>query len=62
VPAASLGHPVSGWGFSVVLTGQDGFSADQVRGFSATPGGFSFGVCAVASADPHCTFDPTKVP
>jgi carbohydrate-binding DOMON domain-containing protein len=62
VSKASLGTPGSGWGFTVVLTGQDGFSPDQARGFSPTPQAFSFGVCAAASADPHCTFDPTKVP
>jgi glucoamylase len=62
VPASSLGHPGSGWGFTVVLTGQDGFSPDQARGFSSTPGSFSFGVCAVASSDPHCTVNPGTVP
>ena len=62
VPASSLGHPTSGWGFTVVLTGQDGFSADMARAFTATPGGYSFGVCATASADPHCTVDPNTVP
>jgi carbohydrate-binding DOMON domain-containing protein len=63
VPTASLGGtPGPGWGFTVVLTGQDGFSADQARGFTATPGSFKFGVCAAASVDPHCTVDPNSVP
>jgi glucan 1,4-alpha-glucosidase len=63
VPTASLGGtPGSGWGFTVVLTGQDGFSPDQARGFTATPGSFTFGVCASASADAHCTADPNSVP
>src|ERR1700674_642209 len=62
VPASSLGHPGSGWGFSVVLTGQDGFSPDQARGFNATPAPYNFGVCATASADPHCTVAPGTVP
>jgi len=64
VPKASLGTPTSGWGFTVVLTGQDGFSSDhdQARGFTATPGGFSFGVCAAPSSDVHCTSDPATVP
>ena len=53
---------MSGWGFTVVLTGQDGFSADQARGFAATPQPFLFGVCAAASTDPHCTADPSTVP
>jgi carbohydrate-binding DOMON domain-containing protein len=63
VPKAALGGtPGPGWGFTVVLTGQDGFSSDQARGFQPTPQGFQFGVCAAASADPHCTADPGTVP
>ena len=63
VPTASLGgQPGSGWGFTVVLTGQDGFSPDQARTFAPTPQPFQFGVCAAASSDPHCTFDPNAVP
>jgi glucoamylase len=62
VPKASLGQPTSGWGFTVVLTGQDGFSPDQARGFAPTPQDFQFGVCAAASSDPHCTVDPNTVP
>jgi carbohydrate-binding DOMON domain-containing protein len=62
VPKATLGQPGSGWGFTVVLTGQDGFSPDQARGFQPTPQDFQFGVCASASSDPHCTFAPNLVP
>jgi glucoamylase len=62
VPKAALGTPGPGWGFTVVLAGQDGFSPDQARGFTPTPQGFQFGVCAAASSDPHCTFDPGQVP
>jgi len=40
VPKSTLGTPASGWGFTVVLTGQDGFSPDQARGFQATPQAF----------------------
>jgi hypothetical protein len=60
--AALGGTPASGWSFAVTLTGQDGFSSDQARGFTATPGGYSFGVCATASSDAHCTTDPNTVP
>ncbi len=49
-------------GFTVVLTEQDGFSPDQARGFTPTPGQFTFGVCAAPSNDPHCTVDPATVP
>ena len=62
VPKSSLGQPGPGWAFTVVLTGQDGFSQDQARGFAPTPQEFQFGVCAAASADPHCTADPGTVP
>jgi glucan 1,4-alpha-glucosidase len=64
VPKASLGTPTSGWGFTVVLTGQDGFSPDQdqARGFAPTPQPFQFGVCAAPSTDPHCTVNPANVP
>ncbi len=62
VSKASLGTPGPGWGFTVVLTGQDGFSSDQARGFQPTPQEFQFGVCAAPSADPHCTFNPGLVP
>jgi glucoamylase len=56
------GTPASGWTFTVVLTGQDGFSPDQARGFQPTPQAFQFGVCATVSTDPHCTVDPSTVP
>ncbi|HEX8928484.1 MAG TPA: glucodextranase DOMON-like domain-containing protein, partial [Actinomycetota bacterium] len=62
VPKSSLGQPGPGWSFTVVLTGQDGFSPDQARGFAPTPQEFAFGVCAAPSGDPHCTADPATVP
>jgi len=62
VPKSVLGTPGPGWTFTVVLTGQDGFSPDQARSFASTPQDFQFGVCATASSDPHCTVDPGTVP
>ena len=62
LPEAQFGTPASGWGFSVVLTGQDGFSPDQARAFTAAPGGFTFGVCAPGGTAPLCSVDPTTVP
>src|SRR5207245_9797251 len=62
VRASILGHAGSGWGFAVVLTGQDGFSPDQARSFAPTPQPYQFGVCAAPSSDPHCTVDPSTVP
>ena len=61
--AALGGTPGSGWGFTVTLTGQDGtHGVDQTRTFSSTPGAYSFGVCATASASGLCSADPTTVP
>ncbi|MFL6005665.1 MAG: glucodextranase DOMON-like domain-containing protein [Gaiellaceae bacterium] len=62
VSKATLGVPGPGWSFSVVLTGQDGFSPDQARGFQPTPQPFQFGVCAPGGAAPICGFDPNGVP
>jgi glucoamylase len=62
VPEAQFGTPGSGWGFSVVLTGQDGFSPDLARAFTATPEAFSFGVCAPNGTAAICGFTPNNVP
>ena len=62
VPKSSLGTPTHGWAFTVVLTGQDGFSSDQARGFQPTPQPFQFGVCTATSSDAHCTVNPATVP
>jgi hypothetical protein len=62
VPKSALGQPAAGWVFTVVLTGQDGFSSDQARGFAATPQEFQFGVCAPGGSSPICAVDPGTVP
>jgi carbohydrate-binding DOMON domain-containing protein len=64
VSKASLGTPGPGWAFTVVLTGQDGFSEDHdnARGFAATPLEFTFGVCAPGDSSPICGVDPSTVP
>ena len=62
LPEAQFGTPTSGWGFSVVLTGQDGFSPDQARGFAPTPQPFLFGVCAPGGTAPICSADPATMP
>jgi glucoamylase len=63
VSKASLGGtPGSGWSFTIVLTGQDGFSADQARGFQPTPQPFQFGVCAPGGSAPLCSIDPNTIP
>jgi carbohydrate-binding DOMON domain-containing protein len=62
LPQAEFGTPGPGWAFTVVLTGQDGFSPDQARGFTPTPGDFLFGVCAPGGTSPICEVDPNSVP
>jgi glucoamylase len=62
LPEAQFGTPGSGWGFSVVLTGQDGFSPDQARAFSPTAQPFAFGVCAPGGTAAICKADPGTVP
>jgi carbohydrate-binding DOMON domain-containing protein len=59
------GTPASGWTFAVVLTGQDGFSSDQARGFQSTAQPYQFGECtaaAITAANPICSVDPSTVP
>jgi glucoamylase len=62
LPESAFGTPTSGWGFTVVLTGQDGFSSDQARAFTATAQGFTFGVCPAGGTAPICSVDPSTVP
>ena len=62
LPKATFGTVSTGWVFTVVLTGQDGFSSDQARGFAATPQPFQFGVCASGGTSPICAVDPTTMP
>jgi glucoamylase len=62
VPTSAFGTVGSGWVFTVTLTGQDGFSADQARAFTATPGADTFGVCAPGGTSPICSVDPSTVP
>ena len=62
LPEAQFGTPGSGWAFSVVLTGQDGFSPDQARAFTQPAGAFTFGVCAPGGTSPICSVGPSTVP
>ena len=62
LPESAFGTPGPGWTFTVVLTGQDGFSSDQARAFTATAGAYSFGVCPVGGTAAICSADPGTVP
>jgi glucoamylase len=61
LPRAAFGSVTSGWTFTVALTGQ-GSGSPPVRGFTATPGAFSFGVCAPGGTSPICALNPNTVP
>ncbi len=46
----------------MVLTGQDGFSPDQARAFTATPEAFTFGVCAPGGTSLVCAAPRPRCP
>ncbi|WP_282707196.1 glucodextranase DOMON-like domain-containing protein [Nonomuraea coxensis] len=62
LPRDAFGTPGPGWRFAVVLHGQDGYAADQARGFAATPQPYLFGVCAEGGTQPLCAADPATMP
>ena len=62
LPAAEFGTPGPGWTFTVALTGQDGYSPDQAIPFTATPGGYTLGVCPVGGTEAICSLSPGSVP
>ena len=64
LPESTFGTVGSGWTFTVALTGQDGTHFPPTRDFTATPGAFTFGVCAPGGTSPICSpsVDPNTVP
>ncbi len=67
LPDSVLGTPGPGWTFTLTIAGQNGFAGTDLRGFTATPGGYTFGVCSVqtaAQANPPaiCAENPNNVP
>jgi glucoamylase len=62
LPEAEFGTPTTGWTFTVAITGQNGYSADQAISFTPTPGAYTLGVCPVGGGEPICSLDPTTVP
>ncbi len=61
LPQAMFGTIGSGWTFTVALTGQ-GSGQPPVRGFTPTPGPFTFGVCSPGNPSPICAVNPNSVP
>ena len=62
LPQSTFGTVTSGWVFTVALTGQDGFNANQARNFTQPAGAFTFGVCPANDNASICTFNPNNVP
>jgi glucoamylase len=62
VPQSVFGTVGSGWVFTVTLTGQNGYNSYEARDFTATPGAYTFGVCAVGGTSPICSYPPSEVP
>jgi glucoamylase len=62
VPQSTFGTVGSGWTFTVALTGQDGTHFPPTRDFTATPGAYTFGVCAAGATSPICSVGPSTVP
>jgi glucoamylase len=62
MPTSAFGTVGTGWVFTVALTGQNGFSADQARGFTQPAGGFTFGVCPTGDTAAICSLDPNTMP
>ena len=62
LPEAQFGTPGPGWAFSVVLTGQDGFSSDLARAFTATPGATPSGCAGPAGRARSARWTPRPSP
>jgi len=62
LPEAEFGTPTSGWTFTVAITGQNGFNADQAISFTTNPGAFTLGVCPVGGTEPICSLSTGAVP
>lgn len=62
LPEAEFGTPTSGWTFTVAITGQDGYSADQAIPFTTNPGEYTLGVCPAGGTEPICSLNPSTVP
>jgi glucoamylase len=62
LPQSTFGTVTTGWVFTVALTGQDGFNANEARNFTQPAGAFTFGVCPANDDAKICAFNPNNVP
>lgn len=59
---AEFGTPTTGWTFTVAITGQDGYRADQAIPFTTNPGAYTLGLCPVGGTEAICSLSPIAVP
>jgi glucoamylase len=62
LPTSAFGTVGAGWTFTLGLTGQNGFSSDQARGFTQPSGADTFGVCPTGDTAAICSKDPSTMP
>ncbi len=62
LPTSAFGTVGDGWVFTVALTGQNGFSPDNARGFTQPAGHYMFGVCPVGDTAAICSANPSTMP
>jgi glucoamylase len=62
VPRATFGTVGPGWTFTLTLTGQNGYNADNARSFTQPAQAYTFGVCPAGGTQPICSVDPNTVP
>jgi glucoamylase len=62
LPTSAFGTVGAGWVFTIGLTGQNGFSPDNARGFTQPAGADTFGVCPVGDTAAICAKDPSTMP
>jgi len=62
LPEAEFGTPTSGWTFTIAITGQDGYNADQAISFTQYPGAYTLGICPVGGTELICQDSPSEVP
>ena len=62
LPESEFGTPTAGGTFTIAITGQDGFNADQAISFTPTAGAFTLGICPANGTEAICSATPSTVP
>ena len=61
LPEAEFGTPTTGWTFTVAITGQNGFNADQAISFTTNPGAFTLESARSAAPSRSARSSPAAV-